>query len=290
MRYKKGIILAAGKGTRLAPATKVIPKPLLPVFDKPAIYYALATLMSAGVKKVLFISRKEDLKFFKKIFGNGKQLGMKFSFTVQKKQIGIPDAMNVGSRFIGKDSFILALADNIFLGKSFKKTLLSIQRLKSGAAIVSVKTSNPSKSAVIETDRNGAIKSIIEKPKKPKSKNTIPGLYFYDKNSIEYAKQLKPSKRGELEIVDIHQRYLKENKLKVFPLKNDVKWFDTGDAEEMLVASNFISKFQNQSKKLIGAIELIALENKWISKKQFSKLIQSIPNSNYKDSLKKKLK
>ena len=290
MRYKKGIILAAGKGTRLTPSTKAIPKPLLPIFDKPSIYYALSTLMSAGVKKVLFISRKEDLKVFKKIFGNGNQLGMKFSFTVQKKQIGIPDAMNIGSRFIEKDSFVLALADNIFVGKSFKKTLSSIQKLKSGAALVSVKTNNPSKSAVIETDRNGAIKSIVEKPKKPKSKNTIPGLYFYDKESVRYAKKLKPSKRGELEIVDIHQRYLKENKLKVFPLKNDVKWFDSGDAMEMLAASNFISKSQNQSKKLIGSIELIALENKWISKKQFSKLIQSIPNSNYKDSLKKKLK
>jgi len=129
MRYKKGIILAAGKGTRLAPTTKILPKPLLPVFDKPSIYYALSTLMIAGVRQVLFISRREDLKSFKKIFGNGKQLGMKFSFTVQKKQIGIPDAMNVGSRFIGKDSFILALADNIFVGKSFKKTLLSFSSI-----------------------------------------------------------------------------------------------------------------------------------------------------------------
>ena len=204
--------------------------------------------------------------------------------------MGIPDAMIIGSRFIGKDPFILALADNIFVGRSFKKTLLSIQKLKSGAALVSVKTKNPSKSAVIETNRNGVIKSIVEKPNKPKSKNTIPGLYFYDKNSVKYAKKLKPSKRGELEIVDIHQDYLKENQLKVFPLKNDVKWFDTGDAEEMLTASNFISKYQNQRKRLIGSIELIALENKWISKKQFSKLIQNIPNSNYKDSLKKKLK
>ena len=290
MRYKKGIILAAGKGTRLAPTTKVTSKSLLPIFDKPTIYYALSTLMAAGVKQVLFISRNEDLKAFKKIFGKGKQLGMKFSFAVQKKPIGIPDAMLVGSRFIGKDPFILALADNIFVGKSFKKTLLSIQKLKSGAALVSVKSNNPSKSGVIETNRKGVIKSIVEKPKKPKSKDTIPGLYFYDKNSVQYAKKLKPSKRGELEIVDIHQNYLKENQLKVFPLKNDVKWFDTGDAEEMLAASNFISKYQNQRKRLIGSIELVALENKWISKKQFSKLIQNIPNSNYKDSLKKKLK
>ena len=290
MRYKKGIILAAGKGTRLAPITKVTSKSLLPIFDKPTIYYALSTLMTAGVKQVLFISRNEDLKAFKKMLGNGKQLGMKFSFAVQKKQIGIPDAMLVGSRFIGKDPFIIALADNIFVGRSFKKTLLSIQKLKLGAALVSVKSNNPSKSGVIETNRKGVIKSIVEKPKKPKSKDVIPGLYFYDKNSLQYAKKLKPSKRGELEIVDIHQNYLKENQLKVFPLKNDVKWFDTGDAEEMLIASNFISKYQNQRKRLIGSIELIALENKWISKKQFSKLIQNIPNSNYKDSLKKKLK
>ena len=290
MRYKKGIILAAGKGTRLAPTTKATSKPLLPIFDKPTIYYALSTLMIAGVKQVLFVSRNEDLKSFKKIFGNGKQLGMKFSFTVQKKPIGIPDAMLVGSRFIGKDPFILALADNIFVGKSFKKTLLSIQKLKSGAALVSVKSSNPSKSGVIETNKKGDIKSIVEKPKKPKSKNIITGLYFYDKNSIQYAKELKPSKRGELEVVDIHHNYLKENQLKVFPLKNDVKWFDTGDAQEMLIASNFISKYQNQRRSLTGAIELIALQNKWISKKQFGKLIKNIPNSDYKDSLKKKLK
>ena len=262
MRYKKGIILAAGKGTRLAPTTKVISKSLLPIFDKPTIYYALSTLMAAGVKQVLFISRNEDLKAFKKMFGSGKQLGMKFSFLVQKKPIGIPDAMLIGSRFIGKDPFILALADNIFVGRSFKKTLLSIQKLKSGGALVSVKSNNPSKSGVIETNRKGVIKSIVEKPKKPKSKDTIPGLYFYDKNSVQYAKKLKPSKRGELEIVDIHQNYLKENQLRVFPLKNDVKWFDTGDAAEMLTASNFISKFQNQRKRLIGSIELVALKNK----------------------------
>ena len=271
MRYKKGIILAAGKGTRLSPSTKIISKPFLPVFDKPMIYYALSTLMNAGIKKVLFVTRKEDLVSFKKLFG-------------------IPDAMIVGSRFIGKDPFILALADNIFVGKTFKKTLSSIQKLKSGAAVVSVKTNNPSKSAVIETSRNGIIKSITEKPKKPKSKDTIPGLYFYDKNSVQYSKELKPSNRGELEIVDVHKNYLNNGELKVFPLKNDVKWYDTGDAEEMLTASNFISKYQSQKKRLIGSIELLALENKWISKKQFSTLIQNIPNSQYKETLKKKLK
>ena len=290
MRYKKGIILAAGKGTRLSPSTKIISKPFLPVFDKPMIYYALSTLMNAGVKKVLFITREKDLESFKTLFGNGRQLGMKFFYEIQKKPVGIPDAMIVGSRFVGKDPFILALADNIFVGKTFKKTLSSIQKLKSGAAVVSVKTNNPTKSAVIETNRNGIIKSITEKPNKPKSKDTIPGLYFYDKNSVQYSKELKPSNRGELEIVDVHKNYLNNDALKVFPLKSDVKWFDTGDAEEMLTASNFISKYQSQKKRLIGSIELLALENKWISKKQFSKLIQNIPSSQYKETLKKKLK
>ena len=162
MRYEKGIILAAGKGSRLSPSTKIISKPLLPVFDKPMVYYALSTLMNAGVKKVLFITREEDFVSFKKLFGNGMQLGMKFSYAIQKKPVGIPDAMIVGSRFVGKDPFILALADNIFVGKTFKKTLSSIQKLKSGAALVSVKSNNPSKSAVIETNRNGIIKSIVE--------------------------------------------------------------------------------------------------------------------------------
>ena len=260
MRFKKGIILAAGKGTRLFPATEATPKPLLPLYDKPLLYYALSNLMSAGIKEVLFISRKQDVQIFKKLFGTGSQLGMRFKYTFQTKPKGIPDAINVADKFIAKQPFVLALADNLFIGESFQKTLRQVQSIKSGAAVLAVKTKYPSKSAVIDLGKKGKIKSIIEKPKKPKSKNTIPGLYFYDKNSVEYAEKLKPSKRGELEIVDIHQDYLKENRLKVFPLKSDVKWFDTGDAEEMLTASNFISKYQNQNKKLLGSkINLLLL-------------------------------
>jgi glucose-1-phosphate thymidylyltransferase len=287
MRFKKGIILAAGKGTRLSPATKITVKPLLPLYDKPLLYYALSNLINASVREVLFISQKKDIAQFKKLFGTGKQLGMKFSYSFQKKQKGIPDAINVGKKFIANKPFILALADNLFIGKSFKSTLNQIQSIRSGAAVLAVKTKYPSKSAVIEFDKKNKIKSIIEKPKKPKSNLTIPGLYFYDQKSISVVKKLSPSKRGELEIVDVHISYLLEKNLSVFPVKNNIKWFDTGDAVEMLEASNYVHKYQKKEKTLVGSIELDSYLNGWISKKQFKLLIEQLPNSNYKLSLKR---
>ena len=287
MRFKKGIILAAGKGTRLSPATKITVKPLLPLYDKPLLYYALSNLINAGVREVLFISQKQDIPQFKKLFSTGKQLGMKFSYSFQKKQIGIPDAINVGKKFIANKPFILALADNLFIGKSFKSILNQVQSVRSGAAILAVKTKYPSKSAVIEFDKRNKIKSIIEKPKKPKSNLTIPGLYFYDQKSISVVKKLNPSKRGELEIVDVHLSYLLEENLSVFSIKNNIKWFDTGDAVEMLEASNYVHKYQKKEKTLVGSIELDAYINGWISKKQFKLLINQLPNSNYKLSLKR---
>ena len=287
MRFKKGIILAAGKGTRLSPATKITVKPLLPLYDKPLLYYALSNLINAGVREVLFISQKQDIPQFKKLFSTGKQLGMKFSYSFQKKQIGIPDAINVGKKFIANKPFILALADNLFIGKSFKSILNQVQSVSSGAAVLAVKTKYPSKSAVIEFDKRNKIKSIIEKPKKPKSNLTIPGLYFYDQKSISVVKKLNPSKRGELEIVDVHLSYLLEENLSVFPIKNNIKWFDTGDAVEMLEASNYVHKYQKKEKTLVGSIELDAYINGLISKKQFKLLINQLPNSNYKLSLKR---
>ena len=285
MKFKKGIILAAGKGTRLAPATKVTVKPLLPLYDKPLLYYALSNLINAGVREVLFISQKQDIPQFKKLFGTGKQLGMKFSYTYQKKQIGIPDAINIAEKFIAKKPFILALADNLFIGKSFKSILRQVQLTKSEAAVLAVKTKYPSKSAVIEFDKKKNIQSIIEKPKNPKSNLTIPGLYFYDHQSIPVIKKLKPSKRGELEIVDVHLHYLQRENLNVFPLNKDVKWFDTGDAEEMLEASNYVHKYQKKNRTLVGSIELESYKNGWISKKQLKILINQLPGSNYKLSL-----
>ena len=285
MKFKKGIILAAGKGTRLAPATKVTVKPLLPLYDKPLLYYALSNLINAGVREVLFISQKQDIPQFKKLFGTGKQLGMKFNYTYQKKQIGIPDAINIAEKFIAKKPFILALADNLFIGKSFKSVLRQVQLTKSEAAVLAVKTKYPSKSAVIEFDKKKNIQSIVEKPKNPKSNLTIPGLYFYDHQSIPIIKKLKPSKRGELEIVDVHLYYLQRENLNVFPLNKDVKWFDTGDAEEMLEASNYVHKYQKKNKTLVGSIELESYKNGWISKKQLKMLINQLPGSNYKLSL-----
>ena len=286
MRYKKGIIIAAGKGSRLTPATAVISKPLLPIYDKPMIYYALSNLMEAGVKEILFISRKDDVDSFKKLFGDGIRLGMRFSFTYQKKPIGIPDAISIGKNFIGKDSYILALSDNLFIGKNFKKVLSQVQKVKSGAAVLAVKTKYPSKSAVIHLNNKKNILSIEEKPKKPKSNNTIPGFYFYDEASIAYVKTLKPSNRGELEIVDVHKNYLSNNHLKVFQLKKNIKWFDTGDANEMLEAANYVQKYQKLNNILIGSIELTAFKNNWINKKNFKDLIKKLPDSEYKKKLK----
>ena len=234
---------------------------------------------------MLFISQKKDIPEFRKLFGSGKQLGMKFSYTFQKKQVGIPDAVNIAKKFINKKPFVLALADNLFVGKSFTSTLKKVQSLKDGAAVLAVKTKYPHKSAVIEYDREKNIKSIIEKPKKPKSNLTIPGLYFYDKDSISIVKNLKPSKRKELEIVDVHQSYIRKKLLKVFTLKKDVKWFDTGDAEEMLEASNYINKYQIKEKKLFGSIEMDSYLNGWITKKQLRILINQMPDSKYKEKL-----
>ena len=287
MRFKKGIILAAGKGTRLFPSTEAASKPLLPLYDKPLLYYALSNLMLAGIREVLFISRKQDMQSFKKLFGTGNQLGMRFKYSFQAKQKGIPDAINVANKFITQQPFVLALADNLFIGESFQKTLEQVQSINSGAAVLAVKTKYPSKSAVIDLGKKGKIKSIIEKPKKPKSNLTIPGLYFYDLESKSAVRKLKPSKRGELEIVDVHLAYLEKQLLNVFPLKKDIKWFDTGDAAEMLEASNYVQRYQKNKKTLVGSIELIALKNGWISKKKFSLIINKYPNSQYKKNLQK---
>ncbi len=287
MRFKKGIILAAGKGTRLFPSTEAAPKPLLPLYDKPLLFYALSNLMSAGIREVLFISRKQDMPSFKKLFGTGNQLGMRFKYSFQAKQKGIPDAINVASNFVSQQPFALALADNLFIGDSFQKTLKQVQSIKSGAAVLAVKTNHPSKSAVIDLGKKGKIKSITEKPKKPKSNLTIPGLYFYDFESKSAVRKLKPSKRGELEIVDVHLAYLEKQLLNVFSLKKDIKWFDAGDAEEMLEASNYVQRYQKNKKTLVGSIELIALKNGWISKKKFTSIISKYPNSQYKKNLQK---
>tara|TARA_B110000196_G_C21149386_1_gene668621 strand:+ start:2492 stop:3355 length:864 start_codon:yes stop_codon:yes gene_type:complete len=286
MQFTKGIILAAGKGTRLSPATSVVSKPLLPVYDKPMLYYALATLMNAGVREVLFISRQEDQKIFKQLFKNGKNLGMKFKYAVQKKAVGIPDAIRIGEKFVHKKPYILALADNIFVGNGLDKLLKKTASSGVKATVLAVKVANPQKSGVIQFDKNMNILSLEEKPKKPKSNFIIPGLYFFNKYSMDYFKAIKKSARGEFEIIDIIKKYLEAENLKVLPLPNHIKWFDTGDANEMLLASNFIQKHQANN-TLVAGIEAIALKNKWITKSQFNKLLEKIPNPQYQAALKK---
>jgi len=287
MQFKKGIILAAGKGTRLSPATNVVSKPLLPIYDKPMLYYALATLMTAGVREVLFITRKEDQKIFKRLFKDGKYLGMKFKYAIQKKAVGIPDAMRIGEKFINNKPFILALADNIFVGTGLDKVLKKIACDTSTATVLATHADNPKKSGVIQFDKSMNILSIEEKPKKPKSNFIIPGLYFFNKHSIRYTKSIKKSTRGEFEIIDIIKNHLENNDLKVVALSRHIKWFDTGDANEMLIASNFIQKYQNSNNSLVASIEAIALQKKWITKIQFQNLVTKIPNSQYQLALKK---
>ena len=287
MQFKKGIILAAGKGTRLSPATSVVSKPLLPVYDKPMLYYALATLMHAGIKEVLFISRQEDHKIFKKLFKDGKNLGMKFKYAVQKKAVGIPDAICIGEKFINKKPFILALADNIFVGTGLDKLLKKTASSGTKATVLAVKVPNPQKSGVIQFDKNMNILSLEEKPIKPKSNFIIPGLYFFNKDSLNYFKSIKKSSRGEFEIIDIIKKYLEASNLNAVPLPKHIKWFDTGDANEMLIASNFIQKYQEDNNELVASIEAIALKNKWITRIQFNKLLEKIPNSQYQAALKK---
>jgi glucose-1-phosphate thymidylyltransferase len=250
------------------------------------LYYALATLMNAGVREVLFISRQEDQKIFKQLFKNGKNLGMKFKYAVQKKAVGIPDAIRIGEKFVHKKPYILALADNIFVGNGLDKLLKKTASSGVKATVLAVKVANPQKSGVIQFDKNMNILSLEEKPKKPKSNFIIPGLYFFNKYSMDYFKAIKKSARGEFEIIDIIKKYLEAENLKVLPLPNHIKWFDTGDANEMLLASNFIQKHQ-ASNTLVAGIEAIALKNKWITKSQFNKLLEKIPNPQYQAALKK---
>jgi len=251
------------------------------------LYYALATLMHAGIKEVLFISRQEDHKIFKKLFKDGKNLGMKFKYAVQKKAVGIPDAIRIGEKFINKKPFILALADNIFVGTGLDKLLKKTASSGAKATVLAVKVPNPQKSGVIQFDKNMNILSLEEKPIKPKSNFIIPGLYFFNKDSLNYFKSIKKSSRGEFEIIDIIKKYLEASNLNVAPLPKHIKWFDTGDANEMLIASNFIQKYQEDNNELVASIEAIALKNKWITRIQFNKLLEKIPNSQYQAALKK---
>ena len=277
----KGIILAGGSGTRLSPLTKIVCKQLLPVYDKPMIYYPLATLMKAGIRDILIISTEKDIIRFKELFGNGNSLGINLEYKIQEKPNGIAEAFLIGKEFIGNDSVTLILGDNIFYGENLENILKESLKLKSGGIVFGYEVKNPEQYGVIEFDKNKKVISIEEKPLNPKSNYIILGLYIYDNSVIEKAKNLKPSKRRELEITDISNLYLKEKKLFVKILKNNFIWFDTGTCDSLLEAQNFIKQEQKKNEKYIGCIEEIAYKNGWINKEQIIKMAKQLQNTEY---------
>lgn len=276
----KGIILAGGSGTRLYPITIAVSKQLLPVYDKPMIYYPLSVLMLAGIKDVLFITTPHDQEAFKKLLGDGTHLGCNFEYKVQEKPNGLAEAFIIGEEFIGNDKVALVLGDNIFYGNGFG-TLLRSKVDIDGAAIFAYPVKDPERYGVVEFDDKKNAISIEEKPKVPKSKYAVPGLYFYDNKVVGFAKKVKPSARGEKEISSINQMYLEEGKLEVGLMTRGMSWFDTGTVESLDDATEFIRVLQNRQSTMIGSIEEVALLHKFIDLPQFKKAISKYEKSKY---------
>ena len=277
----KGIILAGGSGTRLYPMTKSISKQMLPIYDKPMIYYPLSVLMLAGIREVLIISTPRDLRCFEELLQDGKELGMSITYKVQEKPNGLAEAFIIGEEFIGKDSVALVLGDNIFFGQAFSPILKETAKLKKGAEIFGYLVKDPRAYGVVEFDKDRNVISIEEKPENPKSKYAVPGLYFYDNSVIEKAKSIKPSKRGELEITDLNRLYLEEKSLKVNLLGRGFAWLDTGTHKNLLQASNFIETIQERQGNYIACIEEIAYRNGWITKEELIKLAEPLLKTDY---------
>lgn len=277
----KGIILAGGSGTRLYPITKAISKQLIPIYDKPMIYYPLSTLMLADIKDILIISTPRDLPMYKDLLGDGSSLGMSFSYAVQEEPRGLAEAFIIGEKFIGKDRVALVLGDNIFYGMGFTGALKNAANVQEGAVIFGYYVNSPEAYGVVEFDDNGNVVSIEEKPKKPKSQYAVPGLYFYDNQVVEMAKTLQPSCRGELEITDINEMYLKKNKLKVEMFGRGMAWLDTGTCEGLTEAASFVQAVQKRQGLYIACIEEIAYRKGWITKEQLSRLVEPMIKTDY---------
>lgn len=277
----KGIILAGGRGTRLYPATLAVSKQLLPIYDKPMIYYSLSILLLAGISNILIISTKQDIKKYKKLFGTGKTLGIKISYKVQKQPNGVAEAFIIGEKFIGTDNVCLILGDNLFYGNQFSDILNEIKSTNDGATIFGYPVDNPREFGVVEIDCNGNVVSIEEKPSHPKSQYIVPGLYFYNNDVIQIVKQIKPSIRNELEITSINNEYLKNKKLKIKLLNKEISWFDTGTPNNMLKASNFVATTQTKQKKIIACVEKIAWKQGFIDDIQFEMIGKKLKSTNY---------
>jgi len=277
----KGIILAGGSGTRLYPVTKSISKQIVPIYDKPMIYYPLSVLMLAGIRDILIISTPRDLPLYKELLGDGSQLGMNFSYEEQLKPNGIAEAFIIGKKFINNEPVALILGDNVFYGYGFTGILKEVTDLKEGAFIFGYYVNNPSAYGVVEFDEQWNVLSIEEKPKNPKSNYAVPGLYFYDNNVVDIAKNLKPSARGELEITDVNKEYLKNKKLKVKVLGRGFAWLDTGTHDALLEASNFVQTIQKRQGLYVACIEEIAYRNGFITKEQLRALAEPLLKTEY---------
>lgn len=284
---KKGIILAGGKGTRISPLTKSINKQLLPIYDKPMIYYPLSLLMLANIKKILIIVNKGELEIYRKLLPNGKNLGMEITYSEQDKPNGLPEAFTIGEKFIKKDKVALILGDNFFYGQSLGKLLKNFSNLKKGAKVLLHKVKNPQNFGVAKINKKHQITLIKEKPKKFVSDYAITGIYFFDNKVVEYTKKLVPSKRGELEIVDLLKKYLKKGQLNAEILGRGGAWLDTGSIDNLFQTSNFVYNIQNQQGFKIACLEEIAFSSNWIGKKEIKNAIKFYGKCDYSDYLKK---
>lgn len=277
----KGIILAGGSGTRLYPLTEAISKQIMPVYDKPMIYYPLSTLMLAGIREVLVISTPRDLPVFQELLKDGHQLGMTFSYAVQEKPNGLAEAFLIGADFIGRDRVALVLGDNIFYGQSFSKVLKGVAAREKGATIFGYYVRDPREYGVVEFDENGKALSIEEKPAQPKSNYAVPGLYFYDNDVVSIAANVKPSARGEIEITSINNEYLRRGDLRVETLGRGFAWLDTGNHDSLLDAADFVAAFQKRQGLYISCIEEIAYKRGFINREQLLKLAEPLMKTNY---------
>ena len=289
MKNYKGIILAGGHGTRLHPVTLGTSKQLLPVYDKPMIYYAISVLMLSGIRNILIITTVHELDLYKRLLGDGSQFGINFEYLTQEKPRGLADAFLIGEEFIDNSNVALILGDNIFYGQSFSNTLSNAIKKNKGASIFSYHVKNPKEFGIVEFDENDRPISIEEKPKQPKSNYAVTGLYLYDNNVLDYAKQIKPSKRGELEITDINEIYLKKSNLNVVKLGRGFAWLDTGTHESLMEASRFVQTVEERQGLKIACLEEIAFEKGWIETEQILSRISSLKSSSYGIYLKKLL-
>ncbi len=286
----KGIILAGGSGSRMFPITKGISKQLLPVYDKPMIYYSLSVLMLAGIRDILIISSPSDIKNYEKLLSDGSQFGISLSYRVQNEPKGIAEAFLIGESFIENDSVSLILGDNVFYGQGFSEILKKVSEKGQGATIFGYQVKDPERFGVVEFDESLKVLSIEEKPEKPKSDYAVTGLYFYDQDVVEIAKNIKPSERGELEITTINNEYLRINKLEIELLGRGFAWLDTGTHESLLEASAFIQTIQNRQGLLISSPEEISLNKGWLSKDEFKNLVSGYKESSYSNFLKDLIK